>query len=521
MAGMNTFRRISLALPAIVAAAAVLAAPASAKTGVLADQNALLIHGDDEANTVTVDPFAVSPGKPLRVVGGLQTPFQLFQGCAFEPGATEFVDCASAPKALAVLDAGADTLTVNADLPLEARGGYGIDKITGGTAADLIEGNAGDDVLDGSGGNDSISDGDRPEADEGRGGNDTLKGGAGNDQLDAGPLPGGGAGADTLDGGADSDTLDYSVRTAPVSVTEGEGADDGEGGEGDNVANAETILGGAAGDSLAGAAEANTLRGGRGDDTLDGGGGADVLKGDAGSDTASYAVRIKPVTATLDGEPGDGAAGENDSIDADIENLNGGYEGDHLTGSTGANAITGAAGDDTLDGLGGDDVVTGGLGNDTIVTGTGSDVVSCGDGDDTVVADANDSVASDCEHVSGLPAVDNSGNNGGGTEPTGGTLEDRIGPAVLLPARLKVGRRRVASVRIGCPVGETCVAVRLTVKVDGKKLGSARAATIAAGSSRTLKLRLKRRPRRVTLVASAADAAGNRATVKRKARVAR
>jgi Ca2+-binding RTX toxin-like protein len=459
-----------------------------------------------------------------------------------------FVDCNDVPKIVAALDGGNDVLTIDIARPTEAYGEFGNDTVTGGDSADKLEGNAGDDDVEGDGGNDSISDGNRIGTSSGIGGNDMLRGGPGEDTIDAGPLPGGGMGADVLDGEAGTDTVDYSARTAPVTVTESTnaGADDGEAGEKDHVANAEIILGGSAGDSLTGAAEPNTLKGALGDDALDGGGGTDSLEGGPGTDTVSYAARIVPVTATLDGEPNDGPAGENDAIAGDVENLRGGYEGDSLTGSTGPNALAGAEGDDTLDGLGGDDALSGdggadklngasgddnldgGAGNDSIVAGSGSDVITCGEGDDTVVADANDSVAADCEHVTGLlaaaaaPEPENSGNNGGGGEAT---PQDVAGQSLLLPATLKLGSKGKASARVTCPAAESagCRSVKLTVIAKGRRIGKATAKVIRGGASKTLKLRLegKKLPKRVQLVATAADSAGNRATAKRTARIGR
>src|SRR5206468_491245 len=121
--------------------------------------------------------------------------------------------------------------------------------IHGGGGADTIAGNAGDDYSDGKDGNDLITDGYEGTLGGGLGsGNDTLVGGAGDDVLDGGRFasnPDAGSGADKLDGGAGVDTADYSRRTVPLSLTEGDGANDGQdtgggpGSEGDNLVNAE------------------------------------------------------------------------------------------------------------------------------------------------------------------------------------------------------------------------------------------------------------------------------------------
>jgi Ca2+-binding RTX toxin-like protein len=555
--GMILLRRCVPPL-ALLAALAAFASPASASTLVFSDGVNLEIGGDDQDNALNVAPNPLVVGK-LRVTA-ISKPLMLISGCAFV-GGSNVADCAAAPKIVALLGGGSDVLSVDAFIPLIAAGQTGPDQITGGSADDTLEGNGGNDFVNGDGGNDSVSDGDRTDPATGAGGNDTLLGGAGDDYIDAGPLPGGGAGADTIDGQPGNDTVDYSRRTAPVTVTEGAGADDGEAGESDNVVNGETILGGSAGDSLTGAGEPNTLRGGRGDDVLDGGAGPDAIEGGAGTDVASYAPRVVPVIATLDGEPGDGASGENDAIASDVEGLTGGYESDTLTGSPGANSLDGRGGPDTLDGLGGDDSLAGGDGADTLAgrsgddsltggdgadsidPGTGADTVdagpgddvvharddardtiACGDGADTVVADSNDTVAADCESVD-RPAVASPPPppDGGGSS---GPAADHVGPVLRLPARVKLGHGKLARVRISCPAAEGsagCRAVRLTVRGRGAKtLGSTRTKRIAGGTALTLKLRLRGVvPKRVTLRASAADAAGNRGSSHRKARVAR
>lgn len=72
-----------------------------------------------------------------------------------------------------------------------------------------------------------------------------------------------------------------------------------------------------------------------------------------------------------------------------------------LRGTAKADTIYGLGGNDTLYGLGGDDTLAGGPGNDLIVGGAGADRISCGAGTDTVRRDARDTVAKDCERVTG------------------------------------------------------------------------------------------------------------------------
>ena len=74
-------------------------------------------------------------------------------------------------------------------------------------------------------------------------------------------------------------------RVAPIAASIDGVANDGEAGEGDNIAtDVESIVGGSAGDTLTGGAGNETLIGGAGNDTLSGLAGDDVLDGGAGAD---------------------------------------------------------------------------------------------------------------------------------------------------------------------------------------------------------------------------------------------
>jgi RTX calcium-binding nonapeptide repeat (4 copies) len=77
---------------------------------------------------------------------------------------------------------------------------------------------------------------------------------------------------------------------------------------------------------------------------------------------------------------------------------------DVLKGTVKADILDGRAGNDTLYGYAGSDVLVGGKGNDRLVGGKGRDQLRCGSGRDTALADATDTVGSDCETVRGLPA---------------------------------------------------------------------------------------------------------------------
>ena len=166
-----------------------------------------------------------------------------------------------------------------------------------------------------------------------------------------------------------------------------------------------------------------TINAGIGNDTLVGGRENDTFRGAAGTDNVAYVgisaagiSRTAPVTARLPfgstPTTGNGQAGENDSIAADVEDLTGGNGNDTLTGNAEPNTIAGAAppgtpdvdpqpagteSRDTINGAAGDDTllagdsgtVAGQGGNDTLVGGrsfTNTTTVNGGSDDDTLVS---------------------------------------------------------------------------------------------------------------------------------------
>ncbi len=228
-----------------------------------------------------------------------------------------------------------------------------------------------------------------------RGGNgdDELWGGEGNDIFQGGPVA---DGADTFHGGVGTDTMDYTARTASVTVTLDDNANDGAIGENDNIMiDVENVTGGAGDDSLTGSAAANVLTGGAGNDTIDGGdgddtlnggagndiflcgtstNGADIMAGGAGTDTADYSSRTSSVTVNLNGQADDGEEDERDNVRADVENVYGGSAGDTIVGSGSANVLEGRGGNDTISGGAGDDIIRGGAGNDILNGDAGNDI---------------------------------------------------------------------------------------------------------------------------------------------------
>jgi Ca2+-binding RTX toxin-like protein len=169
-------------------------------------------------------------------------------------------------------------------------GGSGNDILEAGPRASGLSGGAGDDTLTGSPRGDTINAGE---------GNDTVAGGDGNDHLT------GGAGTDDLGGGAGSDEATYSGATAPLTLSIGDGANDGAAGENDNIReDIEALTGGSRNDVLIGTAGANrliayggrdVLRGGAGPDELIGWDDGDELDAGPGPDRVQAGARDRPL----------------------------------------------------------------------------------------------------------------------------------------------------------------------------------------------------------------------------------
>jgi Ca2+-binding RTX toxin-like protein len=297
----------------IAASAGLLLAPAGAQAGQLKLTGSTLFYVDTDASTANVVTVSMSTdgrsivvrdsgrtaNKAIQVTSDGSCSGGRGQGTCPAPGVTQ-LDLETGP--------GADTIRVGIALAGRLLGGPGNDKLTGG------------------------------------GGNDSLHGDAG---------------ADTLTGGAGTDVADYTDRTAPLTVTLDDRANDGESGELDNVAtDVESVYGGSGPDALTGGDAANALSGNGGNDTIDGGGNDDAMAGGDGDDTLS------------------GGAGD-DSGSGDSGN-------DTLTGGDGNDQLRGAAGDDRLEGAGGADVLDGGDGADTLAGGADNDQLGGGPGNDSL-----------------------------------------------------------------------------------------------------------------------------------------
>ena len=424
-----------------------LAAPAQAGT-VTAGLGLVYTAADGEANVLTIARsgddivFTETGGAPIGE-----------SAATCEPAAGNAVRCAAVPA-----PAGIDVSLGDGDdqLKLGAVGGAVRAHADGGAGADRLDAAAATGYVELHGG----ADGDRLFAGTGE---SDLTGGPGADTLTGGPdgaltayLMGAGAdGADLVLGGAGFDVAGYAQRTAPLALSANGVADDGEAGEGDNLAPAvERLEGGAGADRLAASAAVDAelsggpgrdeltggprddlLAGGDGDDALAGGagddlaapsdaiaapgeggagpgenegsevdGGADTFSGGDGFDTLSYATRVAPVAATLDGQANDGEANERDNAGPDVESLVGGRGADMLAGSARAERITGGPGNDTIDPGAGVDEVRAGEGNDIVRAQDGSgEWISCGAGTDALTGD-HDDVPVSCEAATLAPA---------------------------------------------------------------------------------------------------------------------
>jgi Ca2+-binding RTX toxin-like protein len=240
----------------------------------------------------------------------------------------------------------------------------------------------------------------------GTSGADTLTGLAGNDTLD------GGAGADTMIGGADNDT--YVVNTMGDVVFEA--ASDGADTVRTTIANyplpnnvENLIYLGSAGTTLTGSNDANALTGGsgadiliggNGNDTLDGGAGIDILVGGAGNDTYIVDNAAEAVTEAADGNTDTVITSlAAYTLPANVENLvlsgtaningTGNSLPNALTGNAGNNALSGGTGNDTLFGNAGADTLDGGGGADALFGGPGNDIYIVDDIGDVITEDAN------------------------------------------------------------------------------------------------------------------------------------
>lgn len=232
------------------------------------------------------------------------------------------------------------------------------------------------------------------------------------------------------------------------------------------------IEGGPGDDLLVGGPADDVIDGGPGSDIIAGGGGADVLRGGPGIDLVTYDDVIAPDGTLLPrrdavrvaiGQPSaSGSSGEGDTIERDVEQVQGGAGTDRF---------------DLRDGF--------------------ATEVDCGAGRDTVVADPRDTIDTDCESSSVAPQR-------GGAAMTSPTLpfpfpagSDRGRSVISVGPRLPL-RNGTIVLRVTCPAGLGLLAlvpsqpcsgrVRFT-RFDGFPMGAQRV-TIPRGRAVTVRLPL-------------------------------
>lgn len=294
-----------------------------------------------------------------------------------------------------------------------------VEHVIGGSGNDTIEATFGDSIVEGGPGNDVLYAMYGAAEIHGGPGNDSLAGSQYSDTLDGGPDDDtirGAAGIDQFDGGSGNDMLDFSDVPGPITVTLDGIANDGRPDELENANSSferiagsqgdDTIIGGSypaaiygrwGNDTITGGSAGGSINGEGGDDTLVSGSGADQISGGSEQDTLTYAARTESISISIDGVANDGAAGEADQIDTDIESMTTGSGGDVIAGGSGNEVFDAGDGNDSLSGGAGQDTLTGGQGDDTFALRDGEhDIAYCGTGVDAAAIDVMDAVY-DCE----------------------------------------------------------------------------------------------------------------------------
>jgi hypothetical protein len=479
---------LAIAIPAAASAATVARHPDGTLvyTASGSVKNHVGVQGSDDDSTIT---FYTSGGDEMNAPAGC-SPSDMYGG--------DVVTCTMPTAVRVELGAGDDDANVSdgVPVPVTLSGGPGADWLDAGDRAAILDGGPGEDRLVGGESDDVLSGGDGNDTIEGKDGGDRIDGGAGDDLLSPDGYEH--ANADVVDGGPGVDRIagDYSSRFSDadpsVAITLGGGADDGRPGEHDDLRNVEKVSLNVGGrfTGTDGPDEFRLSQVGT-PSTMSGGGGDDVLRSGDGPDH-------------LDGGPG------NDSVD-------GGFGDDVLIGGPGRDTISG-------DLAGGD---CGPLwctsypyGNDTIDARDGEvDSITCGAGADTVIADPQDLVAPDCEHVkaAGSSPGAGGGSQTGTTSATGGST----GHAVTLLGRPRLAKalRRGIAVRVrGARAGQR---LRLTAATAGRIVARGSATVPARATTATVRLRFTaagrralKHKRKVTLVVSGSALRG-RITLRR------
>ena len=315
--------------------------------------------------------------------------------------------------------------------------GTGGDVLTGNDKANNFTASGGDDQLNGGDGDDSLNGGLDADQIDGGGGDDpalnggddgdTITGGAGDDVI------AGGNGADAaLSGGLGNDTISGGADAAADVIDGGEGNDP-------------SLTGGPGDDSLTGGPGSDPLiDGGDGNDTFHEsdttkGGGADRIVGGSGdNDRVLYDGRTTNVNVDLADAAiaNDGAIGENDDVEDDVEHARTGSGDDTIIGDPSKNTLEGNGGVDQIQGAGDDDIISGGPGSDTNLSGgSGVDMIDGGADDDTIDGGDGDDKTTDSSTfaLTGGAGNDSIDGGSGADDIDGGEDNDAsAGPASAL-----------------------------------------------------------------------------------------
>ena len=214
-------------------------------------------------------------------------------------------------------------------------------------------------------------------------------------RADAQSCASAGAITDNSPGDIDPDTGEITGGPGDDFIKGGDGNDYIQGGGGEDL-----LCGQGGNDTILDGAGADRSFGENGNDVLGAGTQSDRYSGGSGGDRVSYATRSTGVTARIGGGAVSGEDGEDDTIDPDVEDLNGSRGADELSGASPVNILTGGPGADTIFGLGGNDRIRGGEGddpeldggpgNDTIEGQTGTDSLIDGEGADLLLGGDGD-----------------------------------------------------------------------------------------------------------------------------------
>jgi Ca2+-binding RTX toxin-like protein len=261
-------------------AALALAAPAAAAgaVNVSISGGTLTIVGSDADEDVSIGSAGSNALGPTTDVGGGGADMVAGAGCQGfgqpnGPANDNSVFCPTNDfqRISVALAGGEDEFSAGNAVPMTVDGGSGDDEVTTGPGPDVVRGGPGDDVIDldtnTATGTTSEVDGDDDD-DELRIGRDSR--------------------ATLVRGGGGRDTATYRFASGAKTVTLDNVANDGSGGEGDDVrTDVEVVVGGSSGDTLTGSGNGETLDGAGGADTLTGLGGPDTLIGGPGANDAT------------------------------------------------------------------------------------------------------------------------------------------------------------------------------------------------------------------------------------------